>query len=26
LHGVCQKDGTCVCHLGFAKTEKGLCR
>jgi hypothetical protein len=26
LHGVCHKDGTCECHLGFAKTEKGLCR
>jgi hypothetical protein len=26
LHGVCQKDGTCLCHTGFAKTEKGLCR
>lgn len=26
LHGVCQRDGTCMCHLGFAKTERGLCR
>jgi hypothetical protein len=26
LHGVCQKDGSCLCHPGFAKTAKGLCR